>query len=315
MKDKSTPKVKEKYKIENWSSYNEALKSRGSITIWMSQQAIDTWAYQEEREPGGKIIYSDSAIQTCLMIRKVFHLPLRQTEGFVSSLFERLGIKCSVPDYSTLCKRAGKLKIKLTNWKVKGNIDIVIDSTGLKVYGEGEWKVRKHGWSKHRTWRKLHIGVDFRTHEIVSGELTENKVDDAAMVGSLIGAGAEHISSVAGDGAYDKSKSRKQLHGNNIEQIIPPPCNAVLSKDKPPELFSRDAAIKRIAEIGREEWKKEIGYHRRSIAEVAMFRYKTILGDKLRSRKFDNEKTEAIIGCVILNKMTELGMPISRKAA
>ena len=181
--------------------------------------------------------------------------------------------------------------------------------------GEGEWKVRKHGWSKHRTWRKLHIGVNPLTHEIVAELLTENDIDDAQVVGALIEGIRVRIKSFRGDGAYDKQKVRKLLTTKEMEQIIPPQHNAVVSKTARSELSARDEAIKRIKQIGRKQWKQETGYHKRSIGEVAMYRYKTILGDKILARTFQNQQAEVRIGCLILNKMTKLGMPISRLAA
>ena len=305
---------KNKYKIINWKEYNESLKQRGSITIWISKEALELWKYTGPKLKGGQKKYSDLAIETSLTIRKVYHLKLRQTEGFVNSLIQIMQVNLEVPDYSTLSRRAGKLNISLGNFKDNGNIDIVVDSTGLKVYGEGEWKVRKYGWSKHRTWRKLHIGIDGVTQEIIAEELTENNIDDADVIEDVLNV-SDNIDSFTGDGAYDKKKVRKILTKKKIKQKIPPQRNAVISKEADYDLQSRDKAIKRIKSIGIEKWKQEVGYHRRSLVEVAMFRYKTIIGDKILSRKFVNEKVEVRLGCAILNKMTALGMPVSIKVA
>jgi len=305
---------KDKYKIINWKEYNESLKQRGSITIWISEEALELWKYTGPKLKGGQKKYSDLAIETSLTIRKVYHLKLRQTEGFVNSLIQIMQVNLEVPDYSTLSRRAGKLNISLGNFKDNGNIDIVVDSTGLKVYGEGEWKVRKHGWSKHRTWRKLHIGIDGVTQEIIAEELTENNIDDADVIEDVLNV-SDDIDSFTGDGAYDKKKVRKILTKKKIKQKIPPQRNAVISKEADYDLQSRDKAIKRIKSIGREKWKQEVGYHRRSLVEVAMFRYKTIIGDEILSRKFVNEKVEVRLGCAILNKMTALGMPVTIKVA
>ena len=313
--NKQPPKAKDKYKILNWSSYNESLKQRGSITLWFSSNAIESWEYTGKRMRGGKLIYSDTAIKTCLIIRKIYGLKLRQTEGFMNSLVRLLNIECPIPDYSRLSRRAKTLKISLKKFKKGEHLDIVVDSTGLKVYGEGEWKVRKHGWSKHRTWRKLHLGMNPDTHEIVAEILTDNGVDDGKVVDDLLKEVPANIKNFRGDGAYDKIKVRTLLTEMDVGQIIPPQHNAVINSKSNPALKTRDDSIKRIAEVGRAEWKKEIGYHKRSLGEVAMFRYKTILGDKLMSRKFENEVIEARIGCLILNEMTKLGMPISKKSA
>lgn len=306
-------KVKDKYKILNWSKYNESLKNRGRITVWISEDAINSWVYAGLRERGGKIVYSDLAIETCLTIKQVIHLKLRQTEGFVNSLFEIMKLEIKAPDYSTMSRRAGRLQIELKAIKSKGDIDIVVDSTGLKVYGEGEWKVRRYGWSKHRTWRKLHIGINAGTQEIIAEELTENSTSDAEVIDDLLNEVDEKINSFRGDGGYDKKNVRKELRKRKIKEIIPPQENAVESKN--PILKERNKAIKRINKIGRKEWKKQIKYHKRSLVEVAMFRYKTIIGGEINARKFENEKTEVRINCSILNVMTNLGMPISKKVA
>ena len=302
---------KSKYKITNWAEYNKGLKNRGNITVWISDEAIEAWEFVGKRERGGKVDYSDLAIETCLTIKQVMHLKLRQTEGFVESLFAILKVVKSVPDYSTLCRRAGKLKIDLKVVKQGDNITIIVDSTGLKVYGEGEWKVRKFGWCKHRTWRKLHIGINGRTQEIVAEELTENNVADADEIDTLLDSTEEEIDTLIGDGGYDKKNVRRELIKRKIVGVIPPQKNAVLSKD--PTLKERNKAIKSIKKIGRKRWKEKANYHKRSLVEVAMFRYKTIIGDKINARKLENEKTEIRINCAILNIMTRLGMPVSIK--
>jgi IS5 family transposase len=313
MSKQQEPKSKDKYKILNWTEYNKSLKARGRITLWISEDAVKSWEYKGPREQGGKVVYSDLAIETCLTIKQVLHLKLRQAEGFVESLLTIMKIEKSVPDYSTLSRRAGALEIDLKANKQSGNIDIVVDSTGLKVYGEGEWKVRKHGWSKHRTWRKLHIGINGETQEIVAEKLTENSTSDAEVTGDLLNEVDEQIGSFTGDGAYDKKNVRKELRKRKIKEVIPPQENAVESKDS--VFKERNKAIKSINKIGRKKWKEKVKYHRRSLVEVAMFRYKTIIGDRINARKFDNEKTEVRINCSILNVMTNLGMPISKKVA
>jgi IS5 family transposase len=304
-------KSKSKYKISNWAEYNKGLKSRGNITVWLSEEAIKAWEFTGKRERGGKIDYSDLAIETCLTIKQVMRLKLRQTEGFVESLFVILKVLKSVPDYSTLCRRAGKLNIDLKVVKQESNIAIIVDSTGLKVYGEGEWKVRKFGWCKHRTWRKLHIGINGETQEIVAEELTENNIADADEIENLLDSVDQEIDTLIGDGGYDKKNVRKELIKRDIKGVIPPQKNAVKSKD--PILKERNKDVQTIRRIGRKRWKEKVKYHKRSLVEVAMFRYKTIIGDKINARKLENEKIEVRINCSILNVMTRLGMPVSTK--
>jgi IS5 family transposase len=250
------------------------------------------------------------------MVGKVYHLPLRQSEGFVGSFFKMMAISKPVPDYSTLCRRASKLQVQLNVLQAKGQIiDIAIDSTGLKVYGEGEWKVRKHGWNKYRTWMKLHIGIDMSSQQIVVSALTTASVDDAepvkAMVEEIVK--DKEIKTFVGDGAYDKQKVYKQLSDRQIVSIIPTQHNAKKSKKNRPWLQDRDKTIEAIKQWGKKEWKKRVGYYKRSLAETAMYRYKTIIGDKLKSRKQSNQATETKISCLILNKMLQLAKPVSIK--
>lgn len=308
------PLSKDKYKVTNWSSYNEGLKQRGSLTLWVTADIASSWQQLSAKKRGGQKLYSGLAIETCLLLGKVYRLPLRQTEGFVKSVFGLMGVLLPVPDYTTLCRRSNKLAVNLctTNGAVT---DIVVDSTGLKVYGEGEWKVRKHGAGKHRTWMKLHIAADGQTQQIEAVSLTTNAVDDATEVGTLLAQISKTVKSLSGDGAYDKDKVRELLHDKNIRQVIPPQHNAVIDKKKRAHMSQRDEAIKTIKEMGRKEWKIKVGYHQRSKAETVMFRYKTSIGPDLSARKPEHQKTEVAIGCKILNIMLQTTKPKSKKVA
>ncbi len=258
--NKNRDKPRENYKLTNWSAYNTSLKNRGKLTIWFSDNVKSSWLYEESQKPGGEIIYSDVAIEFCLTIKHLYGLAYRQPEGFVEDIFELCGINLPVPSYSQIQRRSKTVNINIRVRKgTKRPIDLVIDSTGLKVYGEGEWKVRKHGWNKHRTWKKLHMGSDGHDLEIISVVLTGNEVDDAEAGKEIVKETKELIGlrSTAGDGAYDKRKFRKCIPVG-VEQLIPPQKNAVLSKNQDPDLAGRDDAIRRIEEIGREEWKKRL---------------------------------------------------------
>ena len=275
MKAKTTPakpKNKDKYKVTNWKAYNQSLRNRGNITIWMETDMASKWSYSGTQKRGGKMIYSNTAIEFCYIIRCSYGLAYRQTEGFVLGLFELLKYPLPVPSYTQIQRRARRLPCKLKKYmQTKEDIHIVIDSTGIKVYGEGEWKVKKHGADKHRTWRKLHIASDAETLQIENVLITGNDVDDSQAGKEVIDGIFASIASCAGDGAYDTHKFRKHLPETTI-QLIPPRNNAVVSKEKDSALRQRDAAIERIKEIGRKEWKKETGYHKRSLSEVNMFR-------------------------------------------
>lgn len=312
--NKNRKNKREKYRITNWSSYNESLKNRGKITFWFSDEVKENWYYNGEQKPGGKIEYSESTIEFILIVKYLYSMCYRQTEGFVSDLLKLMSIdNLVVPSYSQIQRRSGEIEIdmRIRKWK-KGKINVVIDSTGLKVYGEGEWKVRQHGWNKHRTWRKLHMGSDGKDLEILSAILTGNEIDDATAGTQLINEIEEQVEKVAADGAYDKIKIRCGLP-THIIQLIPPQKNAVISADG--KMEQRNKAINRIAEIGREKWKEEVGYHIRSKSEVNMFRYKIVFTEKMKSRKTKFEETEVKIKSKILNKFVDIGMPISIKVS
>ena len=170
---------KDKYKVTNWKEYNEGLKKRGSLRLWIHNDVAEKWKHTGTKKRGGQQQYSDMAIELCLIIRKIYHLPLRQTEGFMNSFFEQNKLKIKAPDYTTLSKRGGNLVVELSANNTGIITDIVVDSTGLKVYGEGEWKVRKHGAGKHRTWMKMHLAADETTQQVQAVTLTTNAVDDA----------------------------------------------------------------------------------------------------------------------------------------
>ena len=312
-KEQVSEKPKAKYRIRNWATYNESLKKRGSITLWIDEEVLKVWKAKPEaiRGRGGQKQYSDGAIECLLTVKNVYQLAYRQTEGFAGSLGKLLRIELPIPNYSTINRRAKSLKVNLETSK-KGPIHIVLDSTGLKVYGEGEWKVRQHGYSKRRIWRKLHLGVDEATGEIETELLTGAGVDDAEVTASLLKQTQAKIKQLSGDGAYDKEKVYKAAAAKGVEKItIPPRRDAVLWEENGVEPHPRNENLRRIWEDGRKEWKIESGYHRRSLAETAMFRFKTIFGDHLDARETNRQKTEARIKCAALNRMTHLGMPDS----
>jgi hypothetical protein len=307
-----------RYKVKNWSEYNRSLKNRGSITLWMSEDVIEQWYYQGKKQQGAQFKYSDKCIEACCIVRKVYRLALRQTEGLVKSIVGILKLEMDVPDYTVLCRRSKTLKINSVLGKRinKGeSLHIVMDSTGLKVYGEGEWKVRQHGYSKHRTWRKIHIALNPEDGIIHAAEMTTNGVDDAAMVKPVLEKIKGDVKIFSGDGAYDKIKVYDTLAEERIKPIIPPRKNARIKKhgNSLGRTKPRDRAIRYIRKHGRKKWKRIHHYHKRSLAETTMFRYKTILGDKLQSRTFERQRTEALLSCKILNKMTHCGMPVSVK--
>jgi hypothetical protein len=306
------------YRVKNWSEYDKALVQRGSITFWMSEDFEKTWRYTGEKQRGSQYDYSDQAILVMLTVKEVFHLTNRQVEGFVRSLFRMMKTNLPVPDHSTLSKRGKDLKVNLPK-KASQSLNIVMDSTGLKIYGEGEWKVRMHGVSKRRTWRKLHVGANPGDGEIQAVILTENSVSDDAAVEVLLEQIEQDIAKFAADGAYDKRKVYDCLnaHSPDVNILIPPRKNARIWKhgNTKAERLKRDENLRSIRKHGRKEWKKNSGYHVRSLAETTMFRLKTIFGNELSARLFETQITQAVVRCAALNKMTHLGMPQSYKVA
>lgn len=308
------------YKVRNWSAYNNSLVQRGSLTLWISEEVIENWHPKVKgcRPRGGQKLYSAQAIECALALRAVYRLPYRQTEGLCQSIMNMLGAEVSVPDYTTLCKCCEGLGVTLPISTSQNAKHIVVDSTGLKVYGEGEWKVRQHGYSKRRTWRKLHLSVDEATQEIQAVVLTEAGVDDAEAGCQLLNDTPGPIEQVSADGAYDKRKFYKAGSKRGVARMtIPPRRNALIwqhgNSSKPP--LQRDQNLRLIRCIGRKHWKQEVGYHRRSLAETAMFRFQSIFGRDLRSRTFSRQITEVRIKCAALNRMTALGMPDSYPVA
>lgn len=306
------------YRVKNWSEYEKALVQRGSITFWISEDFEKTWLYAGEKQRGSQYDYSDQAILVMLTVKEVFHLTNRGVEGYMSSLFELMKINLPVPDHSTLSKRGQDLKVNLPK-RASQSMNIVMDSTGLKIYGEGEWKVRMHGVSKRRTWRKLHIGTDPDSGEIQAALLTQNSISDDQAVEPLLEQIDQTILDFAADGAYDKRKVYDSLnaHSPDVNILIPPRKNAHIWKhgNSKTERLKRDENLRYIRKHGRKGWKDDSGYHTRSLAETTMFRLKTIFGDELSTRLIETQTTQALIRCVAINKMTHLGMPQSYKVA
>ena len=307
------------YRVKNWAVYNESLVQRGSLTVWLSQEAIDGWRYAGPSQRGAQFLYSDQAIETALTLRKLFGLALRQTEGFVQSLLSMLDLDLSAPNYSTLSRRHPGLQVDLPVKPTHKPRHLVADSTGLKLYGEGEWQVRQQGWTQRRTWRKLHLGFDAHTGEVVAQTLTAAGTDDASQVRPMLEQTPGEIGRFYGDGAYDRWKVHRLLayppkpRAAPIEAVIPPQRNATqrIAKRRYRHIEARNERVQSILHMGRKRWKRHRGYHKRSLAETGMARYKRILGPQLAARTWEGQQTEVRIGCSILNRMIHLGKPDS----
>jgi IS5 family transposase len=302
------------YRVRNWSDYNQSLVDRGNITIWFDAASIKTWASAKIRGGRGRPEeFSDSAIECCLVIRSIFRLPLRGTQGFVEGMIHLLGLDLEAPHYTLLCKRASELKTDLKALPTRGELHIVIDSTGLKIYGEGEWRMRCYGKSKRRSWRKLHLAVNPVTHEIVGCELTDHTTHDCEVIDLALP--RQQLGNVCADGAYDNQKSYDAIVSRGGTPFIPPRSGACKTRPPTPGMTQRNHTVAACWAIGRDAWKKGTPYHQRSLAETAMFRFKTICGAQMSSRKTANQRTESRIKSQIINRMTQCGMPRSHKVS
>jgi hypothetical protein len=257
-KSKVTPKYKTKYRVKNWPIYEAALRKRGDITVWFDEDAVDAWNAARSGRPGGQRRYSDLAIVTALTLRVVFHLALRQTEGFVASLIRLMGLDLETPDHTTLSRRNSKAEVPPIARMHDGPIHLVIDSTGLKMVGDGQWHAFKHNTSnKRRSWRKLHLGVDSDGF-IVASALTDSGVDDSSVGVTMIKENEASISRFTADGAYDTTAINEALATvglPGIAIVIPPRSTASPSKPAEDGLKQRDAAIARFAKFGRRQWR------------------------------------------------------------
>jgi len=294
-------------RITNRSEYNQALVNRGSITFWFPEDIDKIWFFHEPKTGRGvSKTYSDKAIQTCLMIKTVFKLPLRALEGFINSLFTLMGQPLKSPDYSSFSKRGRTLQVSIPRRLKDKPIDAVFDTTGLKIYGEGEWKVREYGASKHRTWRKLHLVVNPDNWDKVAVELTTVNVGDSEVFPQLIAQLEEQeIAHGYGDGAYDTHGCYDTITKHGGQTIVPPRKNAAYWEKGHP----RNQAVSICRKEGRKAWKTQVGYHRRSLAETAVYRFKQLIGGGLSARFPANQGTEAYVGVAVINRMNTLGMP------
>ena len=249
------------------------------------------------------------------MLRLAFGRPWRQTEGMLASILRLLGLDLPVPDHTTFSRRSADLTVAQALSTARGPVNVVIDSTGLQVFGAGEWQREKHGGKGHRTWRKLHLAVDPETGEILASELTTTEDGDASQVGPLLDQFSGSIASITADGAYDGEPVYRAIAERDpaAAVIIPPRSTAVPSSTAGTAPTQRDWHLQMILARGRLGWQKAVNYGRRSLGEVAMMRYKTLIGRRLHARTLSTQKTEAAAGCKVINIMTQLGMPMSQR--
>jgi len=305
--------AKSPYRIRNWPEYEAGLLNRGALTVWLSDAALDAWRAPASGKPGGQRTYSDLAIEAALTIRMVFHLPLRQTEGFLRSLVGLLELGLPIPDHTTLSRRLKKLgNLRFRRLTTDRPIHLLIDSTGLRIH---VGHLRKP--PKRRVWRKLHLAVDADTGEILAEDLTNRHTADCVRVPMLLDQIDDPLGSVTADGAYDAGSVYEAVQGkgdgHRVTTLIPPGRGAQPSSIRSPGQRERNRNIRSIRKLGRRAWHANSGYSRRSLVENAVFRYKAILGQRMRSRSLGSQRAEVRLACKILNTMTGFGRPDSIK--
>jgi hypothetical protein len=290
----------------NWSQYNRSLVNKGSLTIWIDSNYYEQWINLGRR---GRPKFDKSVIKIGWILKTVYRLTYRALEGFFGSILKLMKLPHKVPNYTLFCKRANEVLEELPKLSKRRPTDLVVDSSGLKVYGEGEWKVKVHGRDKPRKWIKAHIAVDPQSQEIIALEVTESTVGDATVLPTLLEKTTNSVKRVFADGAYDRLKCRQYLHNHGIEGTIPPPKNACIRQKE--ALSGRNDAIKTIRYFGGDKvaksiWKKLVGYHKRSLVETAFSSLKRFFGDRLQSLKKSTQTLEITLRCWSLNRIRRL---------
>ena len=301
---------KQRHRVTNWSEYDAALRQRGSLTVWFTEEAVAAWAAEPRTTRGGQPSYSDLAIATALALRAVFRLALRQTEGLIGSILQLLGLDLPVPDHSTMSRRAETLELPRPR-SGSEPVHLLVDSTGLRLCGPGEWLIEKHGSRKRRSWKKLHLATDADTGRIVASALTGHDGDDGSQLGPLLDQVDGPVASVTADGAFDRDDVYAEVAARHPEAavIVPPRSGAVPSDTAETAPTQRDRHLGAIAERGRMGWQKASGYNWRALVEADIARFKRVVGDALRSHTDGRQATEVAIAVQVLNRMLDLGRP------
>jgi len=307
------PQYKMAYRVKNWREYEQSLRDRGDITLWISQDAIDAWTPEQTVKRGAQPVYSDLAIETAIALRLLFHLPLRQTEGFLGSVLRLMGLALSCPDHTTLSRRNATATIQRRVERApQGPVSVIVDSTGLKVCGQGEWHAKKHGEKKRKHWKKLYIGVDDEG-QILASCITDGHEQDPSQVPELLSQIDQEVDCFVADGIYDQAPVYDAIedHSSGARVIIPPRKNAVLSPTAETSPTQRDQHITAIERDGVFAWKRTSGYYAQSHVENAFARFKRVFGGSLRAKRDASQERETMIACNLLNRMRALGRPQS----
>ena len=308
-------------RIKNWSNYNAGMIDRGhfrklaELAVSEIKKEMNSRAWKQHKTVGRPKTYPDALVLIIAVFREIFGMTFRESEGFAKDVFKEFGI--DVPNYTTIERRMGKLKIDLhlDKRRLKGDLYIMADSTGYKIYGEGEWKTYKHGRTKKRVWVKVHYAVDYASQQIVGLTVTIHTRGDNLEAENLLketkknlGSKSNNIIEILGDGAYNTKALKKYVEEECGAKLISPP--KIKAKSNGVKFIGADKeANERCNDVGRDQWKDEIGYHKRSIVETNMFREKSPFGDRLRCRTKENQIAEITIRAMILNIWTNEWMP------
>jgi Transposase DDE domain len=301
---------RQKHRVTNWAAYDAGLRARGSLTVWFSPEAIEGWRAEPRTGRGGQPCYSALAVATALTLRAVFRLALRQTEGLIGSVVKLLGLDLPVPDHSTLSRRAETLEVPRPR-AGSAPVHLLVDGTGLKLCGPGEWLEEKHGSKRRRAWRVLHLATDADTGHVVASVLTDRDADDGSQVGLLLDRVDGSVASFTGDGAYDRDDVYAAVAARHPDAgvIVPPRASAVPSATAETAPTRRDRHLRCITERGRMGWQRSSGYDWRALVESDVSRWKRVIGDGLRSQTDGRQATEVAIAADVLNRMLDLGRP------
>jgi len=256
-------RYKTSYRVKNWPKYEKSLRNRGDITVWLSGDAIDEWTPPKNGKRGGQPIYSDIAIESSLMLRLVFHLPLRQAEGFLKSILELMDLYLPCPDHTTMSRRNRTVNVcRYTGSLPAGPVHFIVDSSGLNICGQGEWHSRRHGEKRRKHWKKLHLGVD-EDGRIVASKVTDGHEHDSSQVPYLLAQVDRKIDRFVGDGIYDQEAVYEDVdcHSLGAEVVVPPRKDAVLSNKSLSVPSYRDRHVEEIRSKGWSEWKRQSGYY------------------------------------------------------
>ncbi|MCC0063672.1 MAG: IS5 family transposase [Defluviimonas sp.] len=295
-----------RYRTTNWSTYNSALRERGSLLIWLDKEMA--WHAPLEGRPGRPPVFSNAAIQFCLSIKVLFKLPLRQTAGMVASLLHLAGLDWPVPDYSTLCRRQKTLQVQILYRRAGGPLNLLVDSTGIKFLGDGEWQARKHGVQGRRQWRKGHLAMDTATSDIRAVEFTPGRDGDSPVLPDMLDQipEDEEIGTVTADGAYDTRRCHSAILARGAVPIIPIRKNGRLWREDCPAAIARNETLRATRHYGRAFWKRWTGYHARSRIEAKMRCLKSF-GERIAARDPDRQTAEIQIRITLMNRFNALG--------